>query len=110
MVTNNSPPAKSIDRLGGRRKKLAGSLDVALMPSLMRKEAVDDRVARERPESHFWLSRSTIFENLPRRVVSAGAHHAAAGMCRGPAKIESFDRSSIIRIARQWPHKPETRK
>jgi superfamily II DNA or RNA helicase len=37
-------PAKSIGRLGGGRKKLTGSLDVALLQSLVRKEVVDDRV------------------------------------------------------------------
>jgi superfamily II DNA or RNA helicase/very-short-patch-repair endonuclease len=40
----NLPP-KSIGRLGGGRKKLTGTLDVALMQSLVRKEVVDDRVA-----------------------------------------------------------------
>jgi superfamily II DNA or RNA helicase len=40
-----SVPAKSIGRLGGGRKKLTGTLDVALMQSLVRKEVVDDRVA-----------------------------------------------------------------
>ncbi|CAN5494782.1 DEAD/DEAH box helicase [soil metagenome] len=38
-------PAKSIGRLGGGRKKLTGSLDVALIQSLVRKGVVDDRVA-----------------------------------------------------------------
>lgn len=38
-------PAKSIGRLGGGRKKLNGTLDVALMQSLVRQEVVDDRVA-----------------------------------------------------------------
>ncbi len=37
-------PAKMIGRLGGGRKKLTGSLDVALMQSLARKGVVDDRV------------------------------------------------------------------
>ena len=37
--------AKEIGRLGGGRRKLTGMLDVALMQSLVRKEAVDDRVA-----------------------------------------------------------------
>jgi superfamily II DNA or RNA helicase len=37
-------PAKSIGRLGGGRKKLTGTLDVALMQSLVRRETVDDRV------------------------------------------------------------------
>src|SRR5205814_780925 len=38
-------PADAIGRLGGGRKKLTGVLDVALMQSLVRKGAVDDRVA-----------------------------------------------------------------
>lgn len=37
-------PAKAIGRLGGGRKQLAGTLDVALMQSLVRKGVVDDRV------------------------------------------------------------------
>ena len=37
-------PAGSIGRLGGGRKKLTGSLDVALIQSLVRKETVDDRI------------------------------------------------------------------
>ena len=38
-------PAKEIGRLGGGRKKLTGTLDVALIQSLVRKGVVDDRVA-----------------------------------------------------------------
>ena len=38
-------PAKSIGRLGGGRRKLNGSLDVALIQSLVRKRVVDDCVA-----------------------------------------------------------------
>jgi superfamily II DNA or RNA helicase/very-short-patch-repair endonuclease len=38
-------PAKSIGRLGGGHKKLAGKVDVALIQSLVRKDVVDDRVA-----------------------------------------------------------------
>ncbi|HWY30349.1 MAG TPA: DEAD/DEAH box helicase family protein, partial [Candidatus Acidoferrum sp.] len=37
-------PAKTIGRLGGGRKKLTGTLDVALMQSLIHKGVVDDRV------------------------------------------------------------------
>jgi len=40
-----SLPATAIGRLGGGRNKLTGALDVALVQSLVRKEAVDDRVA-----------------------------------------------------------------
>ncbi len=38
-------PAKEIGRLGGGRRKLTGSLDVALIQSLARRGSVDDRVA-----------------------------------------------------------------
>jgi len=38
-------PPKEIGRLGGGRKRLNGSLDVALIQSLVRKGVVDDRVA-----------------------------------------------------------------
>lgn len=38
-------PSKEIGRLGGGRKRLNGSLDVALIQSLVRKGTVDDRVA-----------------------------------------------------------------
>ena len=38
-------PAKSIGRLGGGARKLNGTLDVALLQSLVRKGSVDDRVA-----------------------------------------------------------------
>lgn len=37
--------AKSIGRLGGGRKKLTGSLDVALIQSLVHRGVVDDRIA-----------------------------------------------------------------
>jgi superfamily II DNA or RNA helicase len=37
-------PAKTIGRLGGGRKKLTGTLDVALVQSLVRKGTVDDRI------------------------------------------------------------------
>lgn len=38
-------PEKSIGRLGGGRRKLKGSIDIALMQSLVRKGEVDDRIA-----------------------------------------------------------------
>jgi superfamily II DNA or RNA helicase/very-short-patch-repair endonuclease len=38
-------PTKEIGRLGGGRKRLTGQLDVALLQSLVRKGAVDERVA-----------------------------------------------------------------
>src|SRR5665213_602935 len=44
LSTFLSLPAKTIGRLGGGRKKLTGTLDVALMQSLIHKGVVDDRV------------------------------------------------------------------
>lgn len=38
-------PAKSVGRLGGGRRKLNGTLDVALIQSLVRRQTVDDCVA-----------------------------------------------------------------
>jgi superfamily II DNA or RNA helicase len=38
-------PEKAVGRLGGGRKKLTGSLDVALIQSLVKKGVADDRVA-----------------------------------------------------------------
>jgi superfamily II DNA or RNA helicase/very-short-patch-repair endonuclease len=38
-------PARSIGRIGGGRKKATGLLDVAVIQSLIRKGAVDDRIA-----------------------------------------------------------------
>jgi superfamily II DNA or RNA helicase/very-short-patch-repair endonuclease len=45
LTTFLERPAKTIGRLGGGRKKLNGSLDVALVQSLVHKDKVDDRVA-----------------------------------------------------------------
>ena len=63
-------PAKSIGRLGGGRKKLNGSLDVALIQSLVRKEVVDDRVGNYGylivDECHHLSARS--FELVARRA------------------------------------------
>jgi len=39
-------PAKSIGRVGGGRKKFTGTLDVALIQSLVRRGVVDDRVGQ----------------------------------------------------------------
>jgi len=38
-------PTKSIGRLGAGRRKLKGQIDIALIQSLVRKDAVDDRIA-----------------------------------------------------------------
>src|SRR2546425_12277626 len=50
---------------------------------------------------------SRVFEDLSRGVVTAGAHHAAAGMGGGATKIEPFDRGAIIGVTRQGPHEGE---
>ena len=63
-------PAKTIGRLGGGRKKLTGVLDVALIQSLTRKGAVDDRVGTYGhlviDECHHLSARS--FELVARRA------------------------------------------
>ena len=45
LTTFLNLPAKAIGRLGGGHKKLSGTVDVALIQSLVRKGVVDDRVA-----------------------------------------------------------------
>jgi superfamily II DNA or RNA helicase/very-short-patch-repair endonuclease len=93
-------PAKSIGRLGGGRKKLAGSLDVALVQSLVRKEVVDDRVANYGhlivDECHHISARS--FELVVRRskakfvtglsatVARKDGHHPIIFMQCGPVR------------------------
>jgi len=63
-------PAKTIGRLGGGRKKLTGKIDVALVQSLARKGAVDDRIGIYGhlvvDECHHVSARS--FELVARRV------------------------------------------
>src|SRR5437879_2726703 len=51
-----------------------------------------------------------IFQNFSGGIVTAGAHHAAAGMSGRAAKVKSFDGRAIIGITRQWSHESETRK
>lgn len=93
-------PVKLIGRLGGGRKKLTGSLDVALMQSLVRKETVDDRVANYGhlivDECHHISARS--FELVVRRakakfitglsatVVRKDGHHPIIFMQCGPVR------------------------
>ena len=93
-------PAKEIGRLGGGRKKLTGSLDVALMQSLIRKEVVDDRVANYGnlivDECHHISARS--FELVVRRakakfitglsatVARKDGHHPIIFMQCGPVR------------------------
>ena len=93
-------PAKAIGRLGGGRKKLTGSLDVALMQSLVRKELVDDRIADYGylivDECHHVSARS--FELVVRRakakfitglsatVTRKDGHHPIVFMQCGPVR------------------------
>jgi len=93
-------PVKSIGRLGGGRKKLTGVLDVALMQSLVRKDAVDDRVAEYGhlvvDECHHLSARS--FELVARRakakfvtglsatVARKDGHHPIIFMQCGPVR------------------------
>lgn len=93
-------PAKTIGRLGGGRKKLTGGMDVAIMQSLVRKEAVDDRVATYGhlvvDECHHLSARS--FELVARRakaklitglsatVTRKDGHHPIIFMQCGPVR------------------------
>jgi superfamily II DNA or RNA helicase/very-short-patch-repair endonuclease len=93
-------PAKMIGRLGGGRKKLTGSLDVALMQSLARKGIVDDRVGAYGhlvvDECHHLSARS--FELVARRakarfvtglsatVTRKDGHHPVIFMQCGPVR------------------------
>ena len=70
LSTFLSLPARTIGRLGGGRKKLTGTLDVALMQSLIHKGVVDDRVGDYGylivDECHHLSARS--FEMVARRA------------------------------------------
>ncbi len=93
-------PANGIGRLGGGRKKLTGALDVALIQSLVRKGAVDDRVANYGhvivDECHHISARS--FELVVRRakasfvtglsatVARKDGHHPIIFMQCGPVR------------------------
>ena len=93
-------PAKSIGRLGGGRDKLTGTLDVALMQSLVRKDVVDDRVGNYGhlvvDECHHLSARS--FELVGRRakakfvtglsatVMRKDGHHPIIFMQCGPVR------------------------
>ena len=94
-------PARTIGRFGGGRKKLTGSLDIALMQSLVRKEKVDDRVVDYGnlivDECHHLSARS--FELVARRakakfvtglsatVVRKDGHHPIIQMQCGPVRF-----------------------
>jgi Type III restriction enzyme, res subunit len=91
---------KMIGRLGGGRKKLTGTLDVALLQSLVRKGAVDDRIAAYGhlvvDECHHLSARS--FELVARRakakfvtglsatVTRKDGHHPIIFMQCGPGR------------------------
>jgi hypothetical protein len=93
-------PPKSIGRLGGGRRKLTGTLDVALLQSLVRKGTVDDVVANYGhlvvDECHHLSARS--FELVARRakvrfvtglsatVVRKDGHHPIIFMQCGPVR------------------------
>lgn len=91
---------KQIGRLGGGRRKLRGTIDVALLQSVVRKDAVDDRVANYGhvivDECHHLPARS--FELIMRRararfviglsatVVRKDGHHPIVFMQCGPVR------------------------
>ncbi len=110
-------PAKSIGRLGGGRKKLTGSLDVALLQSLVRKDVVDDRVGEYGylivDECHHLSARS--FELVARRakarfvtglsatVARKDGHHPIIFMQCGPVRHRVDARKQAA--ARPFAHK-----
>ena len=93
-------PAKTVGRLGGGRKKLTGTLDVALMQSLVHRGVVDDRVGEYGylivDECHHLSARS--FELVARRakakfvtglsatVARKDGHHPIIFMQCGPMR------------------------
>jgi len=107
---------KEIGRLGGGRKKLNGTLDVALMQSLVRKGVVDDRVADYGhlivDECHHLSAHS--FEEVARRtkarfvtglsatVVRKDGHHPIIFMQCGPVRYRVDARQQAA--ARPFTH------
>jgi superfamily II DNA or RNA helicase/very-short-patch-repair endonuclease len=93
-------PAKSIGRLGGGRRKLTGTLDVALIQSLVRKGVVDDLVASYGhvvvDECHHLSARSfelvarrakaTFMTGLSATVMRKDGHHPIIFMQCGPVR------------------------
>ncbi len=93
-------PAKEIGRIGGGRKKPTGTLDVALIQSLVRKGVVDDQVGRYGQlivdECHHLSAQS--FEQVARRtkakfvlglsatVTRKDGHHPIIFMQCGPVR------------------------
>jgi superfamily II DNA or RNA helicase len=107
---------KEIGRLGGGRRKLNGSLDVALMQSLVRKGVVDDRVADYGhlivDECHHLSAHS--FEQVARRtkarfvtglsatVTRKDGHHPIIFMQCGPVRFRVDARQQAA--ARPFTH------
>ncbi len=110
-------PVKSIGRLGGGRKKLGGSLDVALIQSMVRGDSVDDRVADYGhvivDECHHVSARS--FELVVRRakarfvtglsatVTRKDGHHPIIPMTCGPVRYRVDAKSQAL--IRPFTHK-----
>lgn len=116
LVTFLGTSPKEIGRLGGGRKKLNGTLDVALMQSLVRKGVVDDRVADYGhlvvDECHHLSAHS--FEQVARRtkarfitglsatVVRKDGHHPIIFMQCGPIRYRVDARQQAA--ARPFTH------
>jgi len=97
--------SKMIGRLGGGRKKLTGTLDVALIQSLVRKGTVDDRVAAYGhlvvDECHHLSARS--FELVARRAKAKFVTGCRGSRSR-PERQRSFFVSPAGNTARN--HRP----
>ena len=109
-------PLEKIGRLGGGQKRLTGTLDVALMQSLVRKSVVDDRVADYGhlvvDECHHLSARS--FELVARRakakfvtglsatVTRKDGHHPIIFMQCGPVRYRVDARQQAA--ARPFTH------
>jgi hypothetical protein len=109
-------PETSIGQIGGGRKKFTGTLDVALLQSLVRKGIVDDRLAEYGhiiiDECHHLPAYS--FEQVARRakakyftgltatVTRKDGHHPIVFMQCGPVRYRVNERSQAI--ARPFEH------
>jgi len=109
-------PAKAIGRIGGGRRKITGTLDVALMQSLVRKGVVSDQIAAYGQlvvdECHHLSARS--FELVARRakaryvcglsatVTRKDGHHPIIFMQCGPVRYRVDARQQAA--ARPFTH------
>ena len=109
-------PAKAIGRIGGGRKKITGTLDVAIIQSLVRKGVVDDQVGAYGhlvvDECHHLSARS--FELVARRakaryvtglsatVTRKDGHHPIIFMQCGPVRYRVDARQQAA--ARPFTH------